>query len=136
MWKFILFLLAILVGAPVCNLVQYANSQPSTPVTVALEGDAVRGQDIFQHGFNGAPPCSSCHALVKGAFGLGPVMTGISERAGTRVPGLTAEEYMRQSILEPKAYLVSGYRDIMYPQYSEHLNDQDIADLIAYLITL
>lgn len=50
--------------------------------------------------------------------------------------GLTAEEYLHQSILEPERYLVSGYRDIMYPDYSAHLSEQDIQDLIAFLLTL
>ena len=63
-------------------------------------------------------------------------MTGISQRAGQRVPGLSAEEYIRQSILEPSAYLVSGYRNIMYPLYKDKLSQQDLADLIAYLETL
>lgn len=137
MWKFILFLLAIVVGAPLCNLSQFVSEQPSAPpVTVALQGDAVRGEEIFKHGLNEAPPCSTCHALVKGSFSLGPVMTGISERAATRIPGMTAVEYLHQSIVSPSAYLVSGYRDIMYPQFADHLNEQDIADLIAYLSTL
>jgi hypothetical protein len=43
---------------------------------------------------------------------------------------------LRQSILEPSAYVVSGFRDIMYPNFKEKLNEQDVADLIAYLETL
>ena len=63
-------------------------------------------------------------------------MIGISQRAGERVPGLSAEDYLRQSIIQPSAFLVSGYRDIMYPNFKEKLSEQDIADLIAYLETL
>lgn len=102
----------------------------------APQGDAVRGETIFKHGINDAPACVGCHALVKGGFSLGPVMKGISERAGTRVEGMSAEAYIRQSILEPKAFIVAGFRPIMYPDYAKHLSEQDILDLIAYLSTL
>jgi hypothetical protein len=40
-------------------------------------------------------------------------MLGISERAGTRLAGLAAVEYLRQSILEPSAYVVEGFEDKM-----------------------
>lgn len=103
---------------------------------VPLQGDAGRGEDIFNHGINGAPPCSTCHALVVGGFSLGPVMTGISHRAGERIEGVSVDEYLRQSILEPEVYIVSGYRPIMYPDFAKHLSTQDVSDLIAYLRTL
>jgi hypothetical protein len=63
-------------------------------------------------------------------------MISISQRAGQRVPGLSAEAYLRQSILDPSAYVVSGFRNIMYPHFKEKLSQQDLADLIAYLKTL
>jgi cytochrome c2 len=106
---------------------------PASPVTV---GDATRGAQIFKQGINDAPPCLSCHSLGQSAFSLGPKMIGISQRAGQRVPGLSAEDYLRQSILDPSAFLVSGYRNIMYPDFKNKLGDQDLADLIAYLETL
>ncbi len=101
-----------------------------------LIGDATHGADIFTHGIGDAPPCVSCHSLGQSAFSLGPKMIGISQRAGERVPGLSAEDYLRQSIIEPSAFLVSGFRDIMYPNFKDKLSEQDIADLIAYLETL
>jgi mono/diheme cytochrome c family protein len=104
----------------------------------ATGGDAERGAQIFSHGLNTAPPCSSCHLVVEGEqrFSLGPNLAGVSERAPARVEGLTPEAYIRQSILEPHRYVVGGYRDIMYPNYSEHFADQDVADLVAYLLTI
>jgi hypothetical protein len=74
--------------------------------------------------------------LTGSPFALGPKLTGVIERAGQRVEGLTAEAYLRQSILDPGAFIVPGYRNIMYPQYADQLNEQDIADLLAYLSTL
>jgi len=43
----------------------------------------------------------------------GPSFQGISKRAGDRVPGLSAVEYLRQSIVDPSAYMVEGFVDIM-----------------------
>jgi cytochrome c2 len=103
---------------------------------VAPQGDAVRGETLFKHGTDDAPACVGCHALNKGAFSLGPVMKGISERAGTRIEGMSADAYLRESVLDPKAFIVSGFRPLMYPDYAKHLSEQDILDLIAYLHTL
>jgi cytochrome c2 len=110
----------------------------SLPTTTPIPGDIERGAQIFVQGQHGTPPCSTCHRVVAGqvGFSVGPNLAGIVERAGVRVAGLTAEEYLRQSIIEPGRFIVSGYRDIMYPDYNAHFTDQDIQDLIAYLLTL
>jgi hypothetical protein len=67
---------------------------------------------------------------------VGPNLAGIAERASRRVEDMTPTEYMRQSILEPRRFVVPGYRNIMYPDYRKLLTEQNIQDLIAYLLTL
>lgn len=69
-------------------------------------------------------------------FNVGPSLVGFGQRAGTRIVGLSAQEYARQSILTPGAYLVPGHRSIMYADYGAVLSTQDVKDLIAYLLTL
>jgi L-cysteine S-thiosulfotransferase len=110
----------------------------SPPMSAPITGDVERGAQLFAQEQGEIPPCFTCHQTVTGQFGftIGPNLDGIGERAGTHVDGLTEEAYLRQSILEPERYLVSGYRDIMYPGYSVHLTEQNIQDLIAYLLTL
>jgi hypothetical protein len=110
----------------------------SLPISTPITGDVERGAQLFAQGRNDAPPCLTCHQVVSGqiGFSVGPNLAGIGERAGTQVAGLTTEEYLSQSILEPGRYIVSGYRDIMYPDYKAHFIEQDIQDLIAYLLTL
>lgn len=110
--------------------------QPQKPIAVALKGDVEHGADLFAHGYGEAPPCTTCHSLGSTTFNLGPKMTGISQRAAERIPGMSAYDYLYQSIVDPGAFLVSGYRNIMYPHFQEKLTQQDIADLIAYLETL
>jgi cytochrome c553 len=110
----------------------------SLPISTSVTGDMERGAQLFAQGREGVPPCLTCHQVVSGqiGFSVGPNLAGIGERAGTQVAGLSAEAYLRQSILEPGRYMVSGYRDIMYPDYKAHLTEQDIQDLIVYLLTL
>ncbi|MBZ0318809.1 MAG: cytochrome c [Anaerolineae bacterium] len=115
-----------------------AGCAPAPPMSATPTGNAERGAQIFTQGQDDTPPCLTCHQVVNGqvGFGVGPNLDGIAERAGVRVAGMTAAEYLRQSILEPQLYVVSGYRNIMYPDYRTLLTEQDIQDLIAYLLTL
>ncbi len=108
------------------------------PPSAAESGNAERGAQVFLQGQANTPACSTCHHTVTGQYGfsIGPNLARIAERAGARVEGMSAGEYLRQSILEPHDFVVSGYRDIMYPDYLTHLGEQDIEDLIAYLLTL
>jgi cytochrome c2 len=111
---------------------------PSSSMSNPNSGNGERGAQLFAHGHDGSPPCMTCHQVVTGqvGFSVGPNLDGIGKRAGTRVAQLTAEDYLRQSILEPNRYLVAGYRNMMYPDYNTHFTEQDIQDLIAYLLTL
>ena len=110
-------------------------ASPTAVADDAPAGDAAHGEDIFTHGVGDAP--SLCELPRADAnFRLGPDLHGVVERAGQRVPGLTADEYMHQSILHPSDYLVPGYGNLMYPRYSSVLSEQDVADLIAFLHTL
>jgi cytochrome c2 len=110
----------------------------STPTDTTLAGDAVRGEQVFRVGVSDAPPCSTCHLTVIGSFGfsLGPNLSGVAERAAGRIEGMSAEDYMRDSILDPEDFRVPGFLVSMYKDYATHLSEQDIADLIAFLKTL
>src|SRR4051812_16369015 len=116
MRRFLVITLMIVLSGCTVDLRHFLPVTVTTPTTdKVLVGDAAHGADIFKHGVGDAPPCISCHSLGQSPFSLGPKMIGISQRAGERVSGLSAEAYLRQSILEPSAYVVSGFRDIMYP---------------------
>jgi cytochrome c553 len=98
-------------------------------------GDAVRGSALFKQSINGAPECASCHT-TDGSPLTGPSFQGFAARADTRISGLSGHDYAFQSIANPPGYLVSGFDNLMYNQYAQRLNAQQIADLIAYLLTL
>ena len=102
-------------------------------------GDPERGREIHETGagligIDMGRGCSLCHSL-DGSADAGPSFQGISERAGERVPDLSAVEYLRQSIVDPSAYVVEGFDDIMPKGYRILLSEEDIDDLVALLLT-
>lgn len=112
-----------------------AADEPTSPAALSLVGDPVRGEQLFRVGDNSAPPCISCHALGASRFGLGPAMVDVEARVANRRPGLPAKDYLYQSITDPWLYVVPGYRNIMPGVYFELYDDQDLADLIAFLMS-
>jgi hypothetical protein len=48
---------------------------------------------------------------------------------------MTAEEYITQSILDPNAFVVEGFQpDLMPKDFGEKLSDEQLADLVAFLL--
>jgi cytochrome c2 len=90
---------------------------------------------LFAQSIKGAPACKTCHTL-DGTQSNGPSMQGYAARAATRVADEDAATYTTNSIKRPVAFIVSGYANIMYNQYRQLLSPQEIADLVAYLLTL
>ena len=79
--------------------------------------------------------CNSCH-LIGQLGGASPNLTGYGTLAGTRVAGQSAHEYTFYAITEPGQYLAENFGNVMPDKYDDKLKPQDIADLIAYLLTL
>jgi len=63
---------------------------------------------------------------------VGPDLTHLVDRAATRVAGLDARSYVRQSIREPGAYRVPGYTAVM-PDLG--LSDEEIESLVTFLLS-
>ncbi len=101
-------------------------------------GDPKRGRQLFNETALGTnASCRICHSLRPGVDIVGPSFAGVATRAETRVPGLSAEEYLRQSILDPNAYVVEGFsEDMAPPNFAELLTDEQVDDLVAFLMTL
>lgn len=106
-----------------------------TPTPRPIEGETAE-EVILNSG------CAACHAM--GALGeagkVGPDLSNIGAVAAERVPGLSAEEYLRQSILEPNAYIVPDCPNgpclagIMPQNYGTRLTPAQIDLMIAYLV--
>ncbi len=81
--------------------------------------------------------CGACHALedVGSTSAVGPEMNGIGERAATRVEGMGAEAYLRESIVNPGAYIVEGYQDGLMPRdLGERMSQAELEAMITYLL--
>lgn len=63
-------------------------------------------------------------------------MAGLATRAAGRVEGLSAEDYIRQSILDPKAFVVDPFEPIMPENLVNVVGEENFDDLIAFLMTL
>ncbi len=92
-------------------------------------GDPANGETLFN-----TLGCAACHAVDSETVMVGPSLKDVSEDAGEDVEGMSAEEYIRQSIVDPGAYLVEGFSNVMPPFNT--LSDSDLNDLVAYLLSL
>jgi cytochrome c2 len=116
------------------------DGQADTTTKTAAVGDPEQGRQIWEDGggvLKGGG-CSGCHS-VDGSEQednrRAPTFQGISGRAGDRVAGMSGEEYLRESIVDPAAYIVGGYSDFMLKGFRFLLSEEDIDDLVAFLIT-
>lgn len=92
------------------------------------------GEDVFNSSTAG---CAVCHSITSGEELVGPSLANVGALAETRVPRMTAEEYLRESILRPDAYVVDGYPEgQMLDIYEETLTEEEIDALVAYLLSL
>jgi putative membrane-bound dehydrogenase-like protein len=113
-------------------------AEATAEITTQADADVLAsGEDIYRNGTNGAPACIVCHLLDNTATGTGPSLVGLSERIESRVPGMSAEEYVRQSILNPNDYIVEGFSaNFMYQNYAQDLSKEEVEVLIAYVLSL
>ena len=97
--------------------------------TGGAEGSmAAAGEKLFRQ-----LPCASCH-LADGR-GRCPVLEGLFGKQVRLNDGrlVTADEnYIRESILAPKAKIVAAYEPIM-PNFTGLLSEEQVAQLVAYI---
>lgn len=127
-------------GLPVLIVVACANPAPAPPTegvdptfavgpTFAETPAPDNGQAVFT-----ARGCTACHT-IEGISNsrVGPDLTHIATNAGTRKPPLTAEEYIRESIEEPGAFVAEGYQPLM-PSLAGDMTDDELDALVAFLL--
>jgi cytochrome c len=70
-------------------------------------------------------------------MGSGPALHDLYAVASDRVEDLNAEDYVHQSIVDPNAYVVSGYSaNFMFTNYGAMLTDEQIEAVTAYTLSL
>ena len=121
--------------AAACRLQRRAAAHPLRGLDFDL-ADAGSGEKLYGQSNNDAPACAACHAIDGVSTGIGNALAGLATVAAERVAGQSAAEYLYWSILRPGQHLVAGYSNLMYADYENSLEAADLADLIAYLLTL
>jgi mono/diheme cytochrome c family protein len=102
-------------------------SGPSGP---SLSPEEREGQRLFQQ------TCAACHTASGTTVVVGPPLAGIATLAETRVAGVDAYSYLKESILHPNAFINEGFTDIMPKNFGQILSPDQIESLIAFLLTL
>jgi mono/diheme cytochrome c family protein len=83
--------------------------------------------------------CSGCHSEddPTGGGRAGPSWVNLADHASNRVPGESPALYIHDSIVNPGAYVVPNFPNGVMPQdFGQRLSTEDLADLVAYLLTL
>ncbi len=81
--------------------------------------------------------CNACHS-IDGTKLVGPTWKGIWEKNETFADGSSGKvdaAYIRDSIVEPNAKVVTGFQPVM-PTYKGVLTDREIEAIAAYIATL
>jgi cytochrome c2 len=120
------------------RLPRYPFDRPDISMTLP-EGNPDRGEKIAL-----AKVCLSCHVNSEGPprFGVDGNLPAMRERATLRIKdpaytgnATTPEEYLLESITDPRLYEVDGdWMESMADNYYD-LPEQDLADLIAWMLT-
>jgi cytochrome c oxidase subunit 2 len=93
---------------------------------------AQQGQQLFEQ--NG---CSTCHLLDQ--QGRCPILRGVYNKPVQLDDGRTViadDSYIRESILDPNAKVVSGFQPNIMPNFKGQLSEEQVIQLIAYVKSL
>ncbi len=101
-----------------------------TPTVSSDDGEAI---------FTGSGGCAACHTIEGVTAGLvGPDLTHIGTDAGTRKPGVSAEEYISESIREPEVFVAEGVEraipGLMTAALTANLTDGQVDALVEFLL--
>jgi len=92
---------------------------------------AVSGEKKFQQ-----LACNTCHTDKPGARGpslVGVFGSQVQMQNGDKI--VVDQNYIRESILNPKAKIVAGYQPIM-PTFQGQINEADLLQIVAYIQSL
>ena len=137
MRKFILTIMIALILALVlvaCGGGGDTGNEETGKDPVALGEELYKGTTI---GSASSPGCITCHSLEEGTTLVGPSHAGVGTNASTLVAGMSAEEYLKESIVEPNAHIVDDFSPgVMYQNYAKELSTEQIDALVEYMLTL
>ena len=104
---------------------------------LSADGSAVGSLADQGRAIYGAKACVGCHS-VDGSRVVGPTFKGIwgtmvdTDKGTVKVD----ENYIRESVLQPNAKIVTGYPGGVMPTFAGQLSDDDIKAIIAFIQSL
>ena len=115
--------------------VTQSEQHPPAELDITTETDTATLVSMGEELVRNKGGCLICHKITETGNERGPDLRGLGARAATRIPGMTAEQYITQSLREPQAYLVDGYPPIMpaaiYPPAD--LSPTELKAVVAFL---
>lgn len=111
---------------------------PTTPTEIDLTGDPVEiGKAVYAKS-----GCAGCHGEPGSGGLIGPDLAGVATRGATTIAGMSAEDYIHQSIVDPNAHLVPDcpagpcQPNLMPQTFGTTLSEGELNGLVQYLLTL
>ena len=151
-WFTIAVLVNMVVWFPVMKLVSFSigviwfyafiaglvpDTSTASGTVESLDWDDPDGvAEIGEAVFNTKGQCAACHTLDTSApQGRCPDLSNIGALAATRQPGVSAKQYLIESLYEPAKFLVPGYGKIMPEVWKNPiaLTKVEIEAVIAFL---
>ncbi|MEX1020347.1 MAG: c-type cytochrome [Litorilinea sp.] len=105
------------------------------PVADVEEGEVRAPDQIFA-----SLACAACHNLLEpqtedNRGPVGPNMGNLDEVAATRVEGMSASDYVHQSIVEPNAHVVASYMPNLMPAgLADRMTEEELNGLVEWLL--
>lgn len=129
---------------PLCDTAEPTAEPVVWPDDVAElpEGDPANGEALYSVPY----ACNSCHGdpTVEGSNAIGPWLGATADEGATRIEGTSAPQYIYESILHPNDFIAPICANdnpctepsVMPANFGERMTQQDMADIIAYLMSL
>ena len=119
-------------GKPAPEVTEKAATPTPQQLSVPV-GDPVRGKTLF----DGEANCGTCHRIDTEELFVGPSLKTIANRAAYKRPGMDAVTYLYNVILNPDQTIIPLTKPGIMPRtFKAKLTEEQIADVIAYLLTL
>jgi mono/diheme cytochrome c family protein len=101
------------------------------PAPIAAPPD---GKTLFQR-----KGCIGCHSVsaagLKSEVNAGPELSALAQIAPLRRPGLTADDYIRESIRLPQAFRVPGFSPGSVEMPTLPVDDAELDALVTFLLS-
>lgn len=121
------YISAVIIAFAVSAVIALTTSSAFFPITFAKINIELGGA-IFKG------RCSGCHSVTTGVYGkMGPNLGHIGVEGAMRKPGMSAPEYILESILDPDAFTPPGVDAHMPTDTFSLIDERNMRDLIAFL---